>query len=133
MLPTAATRTNGIFSVSTRDAIGVPDAVGSREAPDRAPKRSSGYQSSTTRTTGKVTAITLERTAAKNRPSEIQYHRPGESAWRGESDCGAVACRRYARNDARTKNAHSTSRRSVAHATDSTRSGCTANSSAAKA
>src|SRR5687768_1198209 len=75
-------------------------------------------------TAGNVTAVAFDSTAHVNATSVTQYQR------RNGLSTDAF---RYARTATRTNNVESTSRRSVIHATDSTRSGCTAYRSAASA
>src|SRR5207237_10157179 len=78
-----------------------------------------------TKTTGRLRAIDFERRSQANTATDSQYHRRLHSS--------RSQARRYARIVNREKSPESTSRRSVIHATDSTRRGWMANRRAVKA
>src|SRR6478672_6755581 len=108
---------NGISSRYTCRASSV-------NQPEDPPRRLSGYTFKIANTAGTVIVVALERSAHANSATALQYR----AAARGPS-----TARRYTRMLDIAKNADSTSRRSVAHATDSTRNGWSANNSAAVA
>ncbi|PYM36715.1 MAG: hypothetical protein DME17_09560 [Candidatus Rokuibacteriota bacterium] len=76
------------------------------------------------RTAGNVIVIAFDRSDAANKPREAPSHR----RWRRPTPSTA---RRYARSARSPKSPDTTSRRSVTHATDSTRSGWSPKTSAA--
>ena len=84
------------------------------------PNRRSGHQSSSSRTAGSVTSIVLDISPSAYRTNTAAYRpSPGRRTYRS-----------YAHSVSRKNVAASTSFRSAIHATDSTRSGWTANSAA---
>jgi hypothetical protein len=108
----AGTAANGSFSPHTRRAA-------AEVQPAAPPSRRRGYTSSTRSRPGTTMARALASRAAPAR--------------RTAAGRGPVGWAAYASNVRRTKQPDTTSRRSVTHATDSTRKGCTAQSSAPRA
>src|SRR5262249_42957211 len=97
----------------------------SRTGPRRRPN---GYQSSSIKTAGKTRVVAFASNAAANNPSDTASQ-PAD----GCDDWLTRTARKYAQTDHNAKNPDTTSRRSVAQTTDSTRNGWTANSTAESA